>query len=79
MPYKLNTNDELNYVHLIYYGSVDLEDKKLILLKPWQYMNRSGQAIATAMGFYRVPLSQLLVVVDDMALAPGRIRLRGAG
>jgi len=33
------------------FGSVDLEEKKLILLKPWQYMNCSGQAVATAVGF----------------------------
>lgn len=61
------------------FGSVDLEEKKLILLKPWQYMNRSGQAIAAAVGFYRLPFAQLLVIVDDMALDPGRIRLRASG
>ncbi len=61
------------------FGSVDLEEEKLILLKPWQYMNCSGQAIATAVGFYRLPLTHLLVIVDDMALEPGRIRLRAAG
>ena len=61
------------------FGSVDHEEKKLILLKPWQYMNRSGQAIATTLGFYRVPLTNLLVIVDDMALEPGRIRLRASG
>jgi PTH1 family peptidyl-tRNA hydrolase len=61
------------------FGSVDLEEKKLILLKPWQYMNCSGQAIATALGFYRLPLTHLLVIVDDMALEPGRIRLRASG
>jgi PTH1 family peptidyl-tRNA hydrolase len=61
------------------FGSVDLEEKKLILLKPWQYMNCSGQAIATAVGFYRLPLTHLLVIVDDMALEPGRIRMRASG
>jgi len=52
---------------------------KLILLKPWQFMNRSGQAVATAMGFYKLSASDLLVVTDDMALAPGRIRIRAKG
>ena len=42
-------------------------------------MNRSGHAIATAVGFYRLPLTHLLVIVDDMALEPGRIRLRASG
>jgi len=51
----------------------------LILLKPWQFMNRSGQAVATAMGFYKLVVSDLLVVTDDMALQPGRIRIRAKG
>jgi len=52
---------------------------KLILLKPWQFMNRSGHAVATAVGFYKLPLCDLLVVTDDMALEPGRIRIRAKG
>ena len=61
------------------YGTVDLEDKKLILLKPWQYMNLSGQAVATALGFYKLDLKQVMVVIDDMALEPGSVRLRAKG
>ena len=61
------------------FGEADLADKKLILLKPWQFMNRSGQAVATAVGFYKLPLRDLLVVTDDMSIEPGRIRLRAKG
>ena len=53
--------------------------KKLILLKPWQFMNRSGQAVATAMGFYKLNIGELIVVTDDMDLEPGRIRVRANG
>jgi PTH1 family peptidyl-tRNA hydrolase len=60
-------------------GTGEFTAKKLILLKPWQFMNRSGQAVATAVGFYKLAVSDLLVVVDDMALEPGRIRLRAKG
>ena len=52
---------------------------KLILLKPWEYMNRSGQAVVTAVGFYHLELRDLLVISDDMALEPGRIRIRKKG
>jgi len=52
---------------------------KLILLKPWQFMNRSGQVVATAVGFYRLALRDLLVISDEMALEPGRIRIRAKG
>ncbi len=54
-------------------------DKKLILLKPWQFMNRSGQAVATATGFYKLNIGELIVVTDDMDLEPGRIRVRANG
>jgi len=54
-------------------------DKKLILLKPCQFMNRSGQVVATAAGFYKLDLKNLLIVTDDMALEPGVIRIRAAG
>ncbi len=61
------------------FGAGGFSDRKLILLKPWQFMNRSGQAVATAVGFYRLALSNLLVVTDDMSLDPGRIRIRAKG
>jgi PTH1 family peptidyl-tRNA hydrolase len=61
------------------FGEAYFADKKLILLKPWQFMNRSGQAVATAVGFYQLQLCDLLVVSDDMALEPGRIRIGGKG
>ncbi len=60
-------------------GSGEFADKKLILLKPMQFMNRSGQVVATAAGFYKVSPGDLLVVTDDMALPPGRIRIRPGG
>ena len=51
-----------------------------LLLKPTVYMNRSGQSIAEAMRFYKLdPGTDLLVLVDDIALSTGMIRLRGDG
>ncbi len=61
------------------FGSGEVVDKKLILLKPWQFMNRSGQAVATAAGFYKLGVGDVLVVTDDMDLEPGRIRIRAKG
>lgn len=61
------------------FGAGEFSDKKLILLKPWTFMNRSGQPVATAAGYYKLALSDLLVVTDDLALEPGRIRLRAKG
>ena len=52
---------------------------KLLLMKPQQYMNRSGHAIATAAGYYKLAATDILIVTDDMALDVGRIRLRAKG
>lgn len=53
---------------------------KALLLKPLTYMNRSGQSIVQALAFYKCePVSDLLVLVDDVALPAGSIRLRPAG
>ncbi|MHC4363858.1 MAG: aminoacyl-tRNA hydrolase [Planctomycetota bacterium] len=61
------------------FGQGEFEDKELMLLKPTQFMNRSGQAVAAAVGFHELSLPDLLVISDDIALEPGRIRLRAGG
>ncbi|MHC5083272.1 MAG: aminoacyl-tRNA hydrolase [Planctomycetota bacterium] len=54
-------------------------DVKLLLVKPQQYMNRSGFSIATAAGFYKLDPSDVLVVTDDLALDVGKLRVRTQG
>lgn len=54
-------------------------DQKLLLLKPQQFMNRSGRAVADAAGFYKIAAANILVVTDDLALEVGRLRLREKG
>jgi PTH1 family peptidyl-tRNA hydrolase len=53
--------------------------RTLILLKPNTYMNLSGKAVHYWMKELKVPLSQLLVITDDLALEFGTVRLRGQG
>jgi PTH1 family peptidyl-tRNA hydrolase len=50
-----------------------------LLCEPQTYMNSSGDAVGAVVGFYRVPLSKVLVVVDDADLPLGELRLRPAG
>jgi len=58
----------------------DIDGERVLLLKPLLYMNRSGLSIAEAVRFYKLdPASELLVIVDDVALACGLIRLRRTG
>jgi PTH1 family peptidyl-tRNA hydrolase len=53
--------------------------RKLILLKPGTYMNRSGKAVRYWMTKEDIPMDRLLVVVDDISLPLGKIRLKGKG
>ena len=54
-------------------------DDELILVKPLTYMNRSGEAMRKAMARERVPMSDVLVVVDDMDLPFGKLRMKAKG
>jgi PTH1 family peptidyl-tRNA hydrolase len=57
-----------------------IEDERVFLLKPTTFMNRSGIAVAEAVRFYKLaPAEQLLVIVDDVALECGLIRVRAGG
>jgi PTH1 family peptidyl-tRNA hydrolase len=60
-------------------GEGSYKGQRVMLMKPWEFMNRSGQAVATAVGFFKLPLTDLIVVSDDFALDTGRIRLRAKG
>jgi PTH1 family peptidyl-tRNA hydrolase len=55
------------------------QGNKIILAKPQTYMNRSGEAVSSLVGFYKIPSSHLLVVNDDVDLPFGTLRLRPQG
>ncbi len=54
-------------------------DEKLLLLKPLTFMNLSGKAVLAAMTFYQLSPADIVIVLDDLALPCGRIRLRSGG
>jgi peptidyl-tRNA hydrolase, PTH1 family len=54
-------------------------DEKLLLLKPMTYMNVSGKAVQAAMAFYQLTPPDIMIVLDDLALPCGKIRLRPGG
>lgn len=53
--------------------------ERAILVKPMAYMNRSGVPLQAVASFYKIEPAQMLVVLDDMALPLGRLRLRAEG
>lgn len=52
---------------------------ELWLLRPTTFMNRSGLAVAALANFYKIPADEILVVHDELDLAPGAIRLKQGG
>ena len=61
------------------YGKTMIGGEKVILMKPQTYMNDSGEAVAPAAKFYKVPPEHILVVSDEIHLQPGRLRIRTKG
>ena len=54
-------------------------DGRFILVQPQTYMNDSGVAVREAVQWYKIPLDQVLIVVDDLDLPFGELRLRQRG
>ena len=69
--------DKDSFKSLIGRGKVFDED--IYILKPQTFMNLSGEAVREFVSYFKVPLEDIIVVYDDMALAPGKIRLRASG
>ncbi|MEY2548944.1 MAG: peptidyl-tRNA hydrolase, family [Verrucomicrobiota bacterium] len=55
------------------------KNEKAILVKPASYMNRSGEPLQAIAQFYKIAPVEMLVILDDMALPLGRLRLRPDG
>lgn len=55
------------------------ENRKVLLGKPQTYMNKSGYAVWEIVNFYKIPLSNVLVVFDDIDLPLGEARYRADG
>ena len=60
-------------------GRAGGESERLILLKPTTYMNLSGRSVQAAMSFYQLDPADLMIVLDELALPCGTIRIRGSG
>ena len=60
-------------------NTVTVGDRKVLLMKPVTYMNLSGEAVHEAAAFYKIPPERVLVISDEVSLAPGKIRVRRSG
>lgn len=66
--------------HKALVGTGAIEGCRVMLVKPLTYMNLSGESVGEIMNFYKLdPEEELLVIFDDISLAPGNIRIRKKG
>ena len=61
------------------YGQTTYCGKKLYLLKPLTYMNLSGRSVLQLSAYFNIPPQRIIVMFDDISLAPGRLRVRSDG
>lgn len=61
-------------------GSGIIEGQRVLLMKPQTFMNLSGESIGAALNFYKLDANTHLVVIfDDISLAPGKLRVKRKG
>lgn len=60
-------------------GHLQIGTEKVLVVKPLTYMNLSGNAVQPLVHWYKLPLSDLMVVYDDMDLPTGLLRIRASG
>lgn len=60
-------------------NTATLAGEKVLLMKPTTFMNLSGEAVAPAADFYKVSPDHIIVLSDEVALEPGKLRIRKSG
>jgi len=61
------------------YGTFRLAGKQVFLLKPMDFMNRSGECVAALARYFAIVSEDILVIHDDLDLAPGRLKIAAGG
>ena len=61
------------------YGEGNIAGERVILVRPMTFMNLSGSAVAAIARYYKVEPNDMVVILDEVALAPGQLRLRYQG
>lgn len=57
----------------------NISSEKVIFLKPQTYMNLSGEAVLTFVNFFKIDISDILIISDDLDLMTGNFKLRANG
>lgn len=69
--------NKIKYKGLV--GEGRINGDRLILLKPQTFMNNSGEALREAIDFYKVPIENVIIIVDDIDIEPFQIKIKKGG
>ena len=76
--WQMNWKENRRFQGLIAEGTSP-NQQKIYLLKPLTYMNRSGQSVRAVTDWYKLQMTDVLVIYDDMDLPIGKMRMRLSG
>ena len=62
-----------------YCSSIEIDGKRVLLMKPQTYMNESGKAVVEAMNFYKIRPQNVVIIYDDISLDVGLMRIKRKG
>jgi PTH1 family peptidyl-tRNA hydrolase len=65
--------------HQAVIGEGTIGQQRVMLARPMTYMNLSGDAVASLMRYYRIEIANIIVILDDLNLPLGKVRLRLGG
>lgn len=76
---RLASGGEWKEQHKALTQKISIGKHSVVLAKPQTYMNLSGESIQPLLSWYKIPVQHLVVLVDDINLECGRLRVRGKG
>jgi len=61
------------------YGEAQIGGEKVLLVKPQTFMNRSGESVLEIYNYFKIPIENIIVIVDDIDIKFGSLRIRAKG
>lgn len=74
-----NASFKLNKKHQALIAEINISGQKHYIIKPITYMNLSGIAVRSVADYYKIPVDDIIIAVDDLALSVGQIRIKPSG
>lgn len=75
---QLNVNFNKSKFDALFSEAV-IDSKRVLLIKPQTFMNLSGESVVQFISFYKVPSENVIILFDDISLAPGNLRVKRSG